>query len=174
MPTLYLDRNSENFKDYRTAEIAKEKQIRKSSIISDNDDNKNFLIFKCKFCERSYSEGPMFEKHLSEVHNVSGPEYFNVHKSVSNQEFLDSIGLGPTVSYANKFVKTTNNRQIHPNEQEDDDSMSIPPTIIKVNVANHETVDEVVSKIIAGTAMNETVGQKIKKIPSKKLVNSNK
>ena len=73
VPTLYLDHYSDEFKDYRTAEIAKEKQMLKKS----NNDNKNFLIFKCKFCERSYTEGKMFRKHLSEAHKVYGPEISN-------------------------------------------------------------------------------------------------
>ena len=163
MPSLYLDHNSDDFKDYRATELAKEKQIKKSSKSDDKNraeelakvafkkssknNDKKFLIFKCKFCERSYSEGLMFQKHLSEVHNVSGPDAFDVHQKVSNQEFLDSIGIGPSVSNANKVEN-----QIFSKEQ---NSIGIPPTIIKVNVTNHEAVDEVVSKIIAGSEMNK-------------------
>ena len=163
VPSLYLDHNSDDFKDYRATELAKEKQIKKSSQNDDKNraeelakvpfkkssknNDKKFLIFKCKFCEKSYSEGPMFQKHLSEAHNVSGPDAFDVHQKVSNQEFLDSIGIGSSVSNANKVEN-----QIVSKEQ---NSIGIPPTIIKVNVANHEAVDEVVSKIIAGSEMNK-------------------
>ena len=45
----------------------------------------------------------MFQKHLSEVHNVSGPDAFDVHQKVSNQEFLDSIGIDPSVSIYSVF-----------------------------------------------------------------------
>ena len=135
MPTLYLDHNSENFKDYRTAEIAKEKQMLKKS----NNDNKNFLIFKCKFCERSYTEGKMFRKHLSEAHKVYGPE-------ISNDNNAKAGGGHDSILYSKELI-SNQSVKIIPKRL---------PTIIKVNVANPESVDEVVSKIFAGSLeMNE-------------------
>ena len=44
VPTLYLDHTSKDFKDYRAAEIAKEKQTLKKSA---NNEHKKFLILKC-------------------------------------------------------------------------------------------------------------------------------
>ena len=164
VPTIYLDHTSKDFKDYRAAEVAKEKQtLRRKK----NHDNQKIRILKCKFCEFKHFDERLFQQHLIEAHNFSGPEDFNVNDWISNnqdnkkflifkssnenQEFLNSIGVGSTISDANKFVKT--GRQILPKQPSD--SIGVPPpTIIKVNVGNHEKVDEVVSKIIAGSEIN--------------------
>ena len=58
MPSLYLDHNSDDFKAYRATELAKEKQIKKSS--KNDDKNRAEELAKVPFKKSSKNNDKKF------------------------------------------------------------------------------------------------------------------